>query len=260
MALFARKTGADSGELVVLLHGFGGTGRVWGDVEDDLERSFRILAYDLPGHGGSHAVPDAGPAKTAAVAILADLAARGEAHAHLVGHSMGGAIASLMAMLDAERVASLTLLAPGGYGPEINHRLLRRWAAASDEGAIRSSLEAMFGWYSPVPDEVVAAALDDRAQPGRVDTLVRIAEGLARDGRQGQLPLDRLSALHVPVSVAWGELDNVLPSRQMRGLPSGFAVHRFADLGHMLPEEAPGEMAAIVRRTVLAGVQRDNGA
>lgn len=259
MALFARKTGADKGELVVLLHGFGGVGRVWGGMEDELVRSFRVLVYDLPGHGASHAVPDAGPAKTAAVAILADLAARGETRVHLVGHSMGGAIASLMAMLDADRVASLTLLAPGGYGPEINHRLLRRWAAASDEGSIRSCLEAMFGWYSPVPDEVVAATLDDRAQPGRVDMLARIAEGLARDGRQGQLPLDRLSTLQIPVSVAWGALDNVLPARQMRTLPSSFATYRFPDLGHMLPEEAPVEMAEIVRRSIFAGAPSDSG-
>lgn len=260
MALFARKTGADHGELVVLLHGFGGTGHVWRGMEGELARSFRLLVHDLPGHGGSHAVADAGPAKAAAVAILADLAARGETRVHLVGHSMGGAVASLMAMLDAARVASLTLLAPGGYGPGINHRLLRRWAAARDEAAIRSCLEAMFGWYSPVPDEAVAATAEDRAQPGRVNTLVRIAEGLARDGRQGQLPLDRLSALPLPVSVAWGALDNVLPASQMCTLPAGFAMHRFADLGHMLPEEAPGEMAAIVRRAVSAGAGRDNGA
>lgn len=258
MTLFVREAGTGGGETIVLLHGFGGTGSVWAGVEAELGR-FGLLVHDLPGHGASHAYPDAGPAKTAAVAILADLAARGVERAHVVGHSMGGAIASLMAILDGERIASLTLLAPGGYGPEINHRLLRRWAAAADEQTVRSCLEAMFGWNSPVSDDVVATVMEDRSMPGRVHTLVRIADGLARDGRQGQLPLDRLGLLDIPVSVAWGMLDNVLPARQIRNLPAGFAVHRFADLGHMLPEEAPAGIAAIVRRTVAASAQRDNG-
>src|SRR5690606_145272 len=135
-----------------------------------------------------------------------------------------------------------------------------RWAAASDELAIRSCLEAMFGWNAPVPDDVVAATVEERALPGRVETLSRIAQGLARDGKQGQLPLDRLAGLAIPVSVAWGALDNVLPAQQARNLPPRFAVHCFPDLGHMLPEEAPGEMAAILRRTVAAAAASDNGA
>lgn len=260
MALHARETNDDSGETIVMLHGFGGTGSVWAGVEIELARRFRILAYDLPGHGRSHAFPDAGPAKTAAIAILADIAARDIERVHVVGHSMGGAVASLMAMLDPGRIGSLTLLAPGGYGPEINHRLLVRWAAASDETDIRFCLEAMFGWNAPVPEDVVAAIVAERALPGRVEMLSRIAEGLARDGKQGQLPLDRLAGLAVPVSVAWGALDNVLPARQLLNLPPRFAVHRFADLGHMLPEEAPSEMAAIVRRTIAAAAGSDNGA
>ena len=249
MALFVSEMGTGQGAPVVLLHGFGGSHAAWEPIRRGLVGAARTLAYDLPGHGGSFDFPGAGPAKVAASAILADLEARGIPAAHLVGHSMGGAVAALMAILAPERAASLTLLAPGGFGPEINHRLLTRYAAAADAAALLPCLEAMFGWYSPVPDEAVAQLLAARAEPGRVEKLVEIAGGLAKDGRQGQLPRDRLEALAMPVAVVWGGLDNVLPARQAGQLPARFSLRLFPDLGHMLPEEAPGAMAAIVRET-----------
>lgn len=252
MALFARSLG--EGEVpLVLLHGFGGSHAAWMAIQDALAGETATLAYDLPGHAGSFDFPDSGPAKTAAQAVLADLGARGVERAHLVGHSMGGAVAALMAMFDPARVASLTLLAPGGFGPEINHRLLTRYAAASDAATMRACLEAMTGWFSPVSDGMVAQALAERAGPGHREKLVEMARGLARDGRQGQLPRERLETLAMPVTVLWGELDNVLPARQARGLPPSFAVELFPDLGHMLPAEAPDEMAAIVAR--MAGLR-----
>ncbi|MEO3385128.1 alpha/beta fold hydrolase [Mesorhizobium sp. CAU 1741] len=253
MPLFARAIG-EGAEPVVLLHGFGGTHAAWDMVVDALSPDVPLLVYDLPGHGESHDFPDAGPAKLAAQAILADLAERGIARAHLAGHSMGGAVAALMGIIEGARVASLTLLSPGGFGPEINHRLLTRYAAAQDEASILTCLEAMYGWMSPVSEKVVRESLAARASPGRVETLVRIAQGLVRDGRQGQLPRDRLEGLAMPVAVVWGQLDNVLPVRHARGLPWPFGVHIFPDLGHMLPQEAPAECAAIIRRT--AGLRR----
>ena len=249
MPLFAKEEGAGFGP-VVLLHGFGGSHAVWAQIQQALASEAATLAYDLPGHGGSHDFPEAGPAKVAAQAILADLAAREYERVHLVGHSMGGAIAVLMAMFDPARIASLTLLAPGGFGPEINHRLLTRFSEANDETAMRACLEAMTGWFSAVSPEMVEAALAARAAPGRRETLVEIGRGLARDGKQGEIPRERMAALGVPVSVVWGGLDNVLPARQAQGLPPFFAVHSFPDLGHMLPEEAPDDMVAIIRRTV----------
>ncbi|MGC3085787.1 alpha/beta fold hydrolase, partial [Enterococcus faecium] len=70
---------------------------------------------------------------------------------HLVGHSMGGATAALVAVFAAEKVASLTLQAPGGFGPDINGRLLRHYAAARTHDALQLALEGMFGWRNPVP-------------------------------------------------------------------------------------------------------------
>lgn len=248
MDLFAREHGSGS-VPVVLLHGFGGTHKAWTQVQEMLAVDMATLAYDLPGHGASLGFPGAGPAKVAAQAILADLAERRLERVHLVGHSMGGAIAALMAIVNPRQVASLTLLAPGGFGPEINHRLLTHYAAAIDERELSLHLEAMTGWFSPVSPETIAVAAKSRDLPGQRDVLVEMAKGLVRDGRQGQIPRDLLEALTMPVSVVWGELDNVLPARHAKGLPGHFAVHTFPSLGHMLPDEAPAEVTAIIRQS-----------
>src|SRR5260370_38657882 len=106
-SLYAADRGAGP-KTVVFLHGFGGCHDVWRDVISMLTPGVRTLAYDLPGHGLSLHFPDSGPAKTAARAVLADLTARGmKKKGHLVGHSMGGAGATLMALTEPEKVACL---------------------------------------------------------------------------------------------------------------------------------------------------------
>src|SRR5690606_9994316 len=145
---------------------FGATHAVWDSIQQSLAEQTMTLAYDLPGHGGSFSYEGAGPAKVATTAILADLEARDIASAHIVGHSMAGAVAAVMAILQRPRLASLTLLSPGGFGPEINQRLLKRYAAARTQAELVPSLEAMFGWFSPVPQVLVDQLMATRETPG----------------------------------------------------------------------------------------------
>lgn len=210
----------------------------------------RTLAYDLPGHARSASHPAAGSARKSALAILSDLQSRGIAGAHLVGHSMGGAMATLMAAADPERFASLTLLAPGGFGEEINARLLRRLAAASTPADIAACMEMMFGWSRPMPDEATLRIAAGLAWPGHRESMSAIGETLERGGKQGVIPAAELDRLRMPVSVLWGEQDCVLPARQAAGLPPRFNVRVLPRIGHMLPEEAPAEVAAIIRAAI----------
>lgn len=234
----------------MLLHGFGGCHGLWRPVREILAANARVLAYDLPGHGGSLGWPDAGPAKMAARAILADLARRGIERFHLAGHSMGGAIAALMALSEPSRIVSLALLAPGGFGAEINGRLLRRYAAATSADEIRVCLESMAGWPNPLPEETVRTLVQMRAISGQTEKLVEIAASITRDERQGVIPRDRLAGLPMPVAVVWGRLDGVLPVHQADDLPPLFGLHLIPDAGHMLPEEKPELVAEIIRRTM----------
>lgn len=235
-------------KTIVFLHGFGGCHTIWRDVVAALVPGVRALAYDLPGHGESLECQGTGGAMPAARAILADLAARRLGKIHLVGHSMGGAIATLMALADPEKVASLTLLAPGGFGPEINGPLLRRYAAAADKEEIDACLTAMSGPRSVPPRHVVDTLFRMRGRPGQVQSLVDAAAAMTKGDRQGVIPREQLDALGMPVMMVWGTDDPVLPVDQAEGLPAHFHLHHVLEAGHMLVEEAPDLIAKVVRR------------
>jgi pyruvate dehydrogenase E2 component (dihydrolipoamide acetyltransferase) len=242
--LFAVEIGT-SGTPIVLLHGFGGSHGAWGPAMERLAGERRCIAYDLPGHGRSLAERH-GSAAVAARAVLADIAARGAGRVHLVGHSMGGAAAALAALMRPEAVASLTLLAPGGFGPEINHRLLRRFAAAREEMEIELLLEQFFGWEGGVPNGLAGEMARERARPGASEALLAIVETFFDGVAQKLLPVDDLARLGVPVKVLWGAQDRVLPTRQAHRLPGRIAVHIFEHVGHMLPQEVPDDAAALI--------------
>lgn len=251
--------GRGDGAPIVLLHGFGGNAQVWADLQPSLAADRHTLAYDLPGHGRS--LNAAGSARTGkmAGAVTQDLSRRGCERVHLVGHSMGGAVATLIALRAPQMIASMTLLSPGGFGPEINHRLLRRYANALDRDSLLAALENMFGWNCAIPETLVDAVLAERARPGAVEGLNRLLDGMLkqRDDALGQGTFGRsvLAQLAVPVSVLWGTQDRVLPTRQAHRLPPLFAAHVFEDTGHMLIEERGEAVLHLVRQTIRSAVE-----
>lgn len=248
-SLFVSGHGKGS-ETLVLLHGFGACHRVWDGVVDALADRADILAYDLPGHGASLDAPDAASPRKAAEAIAADLGARRRARIHLVGHSMGGAVALLTALAMPEHIVSLTLLAPGGIGPEIAAALLRRYALADDAAELGTCLAAMSGPDAKAPAATIEALLAMRRMPGQIDKLGEIAAAITRDGRQGAIPADLLASLRMPAQVLWGTDDPVLPVSQADRLPAGFAVRRLRRAGHMLIEETPDDVIAAIRSAI----------
>lgn len=246
-ALFVHRQGS-GGQTIVLLHGFGSTHRAWAEVQPALAEQAATLAFDLPGHGNSMEFPGGSSPRAAAESVAGAIRDRGTGAVHLVGHSMGGAIATLVALAEPELVASLTLLAPGGYGPEINHRLLARYAAACSRDELRTALETMSGWNHSISDTVLDDYVAMRAVPGQTARLKELATHMVREGRQGAIGRDKLAELEMPVSLLWGNQDCVLPARQSCGLPGGFAVHILEETGHMLPYERPEQIIRLVRR------------
>lgn len=235
-----------SGTPVVLLHGFAGNNQAWKPVIDRLPPELALIAYDLPGHAGSLHYPEAGPPRIAVKAILADLAARGIERVHLAGHSMGGAIATLMAIAAPDRIASLTLLAPGGYGPEIDGPLLRRFASVANAAELEDCFNRMTSCPVAVSREDFEAGYRLRTIEGQAAMLAKIGASITRDEKQGVIPADAVAAIAGPVTVLWGEDDTVVPFTQTANLPAHFRLISLSGTGHMLIEEAPGIVAETI--------------
>lgn len=244
--VFAKAAGKQSGAPFVFLHGFGGDHMAWDGLAIGLENVAPTLAYDLPGHGRSAHHPCQSPREMATV-IAQDLQRRGQTGVNLVGHSMGGAIATLIALEEPDLVRSLTLLAPGGFGPEINHKLLRRFARADTEDLAAQALEQMVGWSFTLPRMMPALVAANHRDPAYRDRLSCILETLLDGDEQVQLPTARLADLPFPVRIVWGTQDRVLPTRQSHRLPGLVATHVFERVGHLPHLEIPGEILKILQ-------------
>ncbi len=253
MALHAVVIGdVRSAPPLVLLHGFGCGAFVWKKVMAGLGPAMPVIAYDMPGHAGSLEADGIGGAGKMAKAIRNDLDLRGVTAFHVAGHSLGGATAALLALREQKRVLSATLLAPGGFGPSINHRLLSHYAQAETHLDLIWALEGMSGFNATIDEELVDDMLAIRHQSGAQAALERIFEAItfvAPSGErlQGELPLEALAALTMPIRVVWGGEDCILPSWQADRLPANIALTRIANAGHMLIDECPEAVAAVLR-------------
>ena len=233
----------------VFLHGFGGAALSWNAIQPAIARDRSTFAFDLPGHGAAQAFPGFGPPKLAARSVIAELDRRGVERAHLVGHSMGGSIAALIALFAPTRVASLCLLAPGGFGPEIGAEALGRFAGATSDAQLRDGLIALArpGWE---PDETVLALHRQIRRGQSQEALSTIYALLFRGGTQGSLPLDAVAATGVPVRLIWGEEDRITPFVQSGRVPSGFVLTALGGIGHMLMDEAKNATIAHIREAI----------
>lgn len=246
-------SGAASGTPLVLLHGFGGSMSSWDQVLACLPSDLRVIRVDLPGHGGSLHADGRGGAGRMAKAILAGLDEIGIEDFYVAGHSMGGAVAALVAMRAGGRVKSLSLVAPGGMAPEINADLLARYAKAEDEAEIRICLAEMSAPGFAAPQTVVDEFVAQRARSGAMEALAATYQAMFPDGPekgQGVLPADALAALDMPVFVIWGLADKVLPCPSPAALPASFAFSVLPEAGHMLPEETPEMVAHMLIQAV----------
>ena len=89
---------------------------------------------------------------------------------------------------------SLTLLAPGGFGEEINGPLLRRYAAAVSADEIRSMPRRDVRTAKPGVAKISCRMVGNACAtcPARPTSLIEIADAITRDDRQGVIPRDSL--------------------------------------------------------------------
>ena len=102
------------GPSLLLVHGLGGAASNWVELAPALARSYRVLALDLPGHGGSSPLP-AAPSLTPFADVLAAVAER-EAllPVAVVGHSLGGLVGLRLALRRPDAIRALVLAASAG--------------------------------------------------------------------------------------------------------------------------------------------------
>ena len=248
--LFSKVWGSEASAAatpLVLLHGFGGLAIGCQALAQEFCSDRQVIAFDLPGHGQSLNYPKAGHPRVAAAAVIRELKLLGLGKVHLCGHSMGGAIGAIIALQAPELIASLTLIAPGGFGNEINSDMLRSFAGAATSEEFERQFQKFYSLGYQIPEEQIDLIVADRQRTGARGKLIEIAEIITKNGTQGLLPLDDLAVTGLPIHVIWGSDDQVVPVEQSRNLPSEFHLHLLENIGHNPHEEALNAVSHILR-------------
>jgi pimeloyl-ACP methyl ester carboxylesterase len=226
------------GATVLLIHGFALDARMWAPQLAALRGGFRVVTVDLPDFGP--APVSVGP-HSAARAIADVLDAVDGAPAHVVGQSLGGAVAVDLALAFRARVRSLTLVDALLLGRASGIRGYADAAAHARAGEMDRARAAWLG------DDLYAAA---RARPEVFAAVRAMAADYAGEHWRGRAstifevndPAPRLAELDLPALVLCGALD--LPT--FRAMADEYASrlpratrHEIAGAGHLANLEAP---------------------
>ena len=209
-----------------MIHGVGGWAENWREVMAPIaESGRRAIAVDLPGFGESESpgrVTYFGPRDPFYPRfVIGLLDALGIGAAHLVGNSMGGAVAYMTAVTAPERVRSLTLAASGGLGRDV--ALFLRVATlpgmitlAKLVGSPRQG-RAVLGTCFFDPSRIPAALFDESERYGFTsypEFIRALRHGVSIRGVKRKLREHWVAQAHRyrgPVLVVWGREDAVLP-------------------------------------------------
>jgi pimeloyl-ACP methyl ester carboxylesterase len=243
------------GTPLVLLHGLLDSAEGWRALCAATRHP--CVAIDLPGFGGSNL-----PTHPSFSSYAADVAAALETLAPkpfvLVGHSLGGGIATALAERMPDRVLALVLLAPAGFGriplaeavsmPGVRlvaDRVLP--AALGNRYAVASAYRFFVSNGKTASDDLLARVLEHRgtsAAGAREAT-----KAVVRGGLSPRAFFKRRVRYDGPVTVVWGDHDRVVPKAHISGVAAAFPhvdARVWTGMGHHPQRERPANLAALI--------------
>jgi pimeloyl-ACP methyl ester carboxylesterase len=258
---------AGAGPPLVLVHGLGGSAANWCELAPLLAERHRLVAPDLPGHGGSGPLAAVSGLQPFADRVAAVMEHEGIARAPVVGHSLGGLVVLRLALRRPELVTAIVLA--GSAGLSIGTVWLRnlltaftivrpgRLAGRHRSLVARSSLlrRFVFGFVS-VADPV---GLTDTAVDGFLaGQVLHTDTASAWRALRDDDPREELERMRCPALILWGADDGQLPlddafesARRLRA-----PLRTIAGCGHLLIGERPASCADAIESFLARSVAR----
>ena len=230
-----------SGDPVVLLHGWGGQAASMTPLIVALRDTYRVLAFDLPGFGGSNPPPVPWGTPEYAAFVERAVASLGISCATYIGHSFGGRIAIWLAAYAPEAVQALVLIDAAGIRPSATfRRRMRRLFYKTAQTVLRLPI---LGTKGPALRERLAMRF------GSAD--YRATTGVMRASMVKTVNLDLTAcfgAIKTPTLLLWGEKDAATPiadGRKMEQLIKGSRLIVVAGAGHFSYLDSPTFVNAV---------------
>jgi len=239
-------SGPAQAPVVMLAHGVLASHRLWDGVAARLAQDWRVLRYDLRGHGATQATPGDYPMAQLAADAVGLLDALGLQRVHLVGLSLGGMLAQQVGALHGERLLSLTLAntasvqgAPAAWQQRID--------TARRQGLEPLIMPTLERWFTPAAfteQPQVVAEVGAIARQTSVDGFAGCAAAV-RDLAHGEL----LARIEVPTLVIAGAQDQATPVAASEAMVAAIRGARLAVLpaAHQSATECPEAFAACWR-------------
>ena len=254
-ALLSADKGNTEDPTLILLPFLGGSTHTWDEVISALGGSLRSVAIDLPGFGGAAQQPGYSVADMADT-VAARIAALGHRRVVIVGHSMGGKIATVLAARaqaanDRESIAGLVLVSPSPPSPEPMSDSKRESMLASlgtqhadDLLRARSFVADNVGDH-PLPEAILDRTAHEVLRMNRAAWVAWLESGSREDWSA------RVGILDLPSHILAGDRDGALgPDAQRRTTLTHLGQGRLTVVpgaSHLLPLERPELVAAILQ-------------
>lgn len=218
--------------------------RVWDAQAAALSRHFRVVRYDLPGHGGSKAVPGATSMEALAGLVIGVADAAGADAFHHAGISLGGAVGAWLALRHPDRVLSLTMVCSAAkFGTEESWH--ERSALVRDHGTQALAEAARGRWFTANADEAAVQAMIDDLLAVDDEGYAECCEALSGYDIRADLP-----DITPPALIVAGRDDPAVPPPVARELADGIpgaTLHELPGAAHLAPVERPGAVLAALR-------------
>lgn len=244
--LHARVDGRE-GPWVVLLHALGANLTLWDDTARHLSDRYRVLRFDLRGHGGSDAPVGAYTMARLADDVVALMDALDIEQAHVCGVSVGGMVAQTLGVRYADRLLSLTLLDTVHHTPMEAHPM---WANRIGQ----AEAHGMAGMVQSTMERWLTQPFRDR-QPEVVERIGRMLLATPVQGYVGVAQAivafdlaDAIGRIHCPTLVVTGANDEGAPVAMAQSIAEkihGAKLEVLPDAAHLSFIEQPERFHAI---------------
>jgi pimeloyl-ACP methyl ester carboxylesterase len=256
-------TDQGQGDVVVLVHGLASDSRTWDKVVSALSDVYRVISVDIPGYSVLSLEGEISELSNLADGLHAMMRELGISSYSLVGHSVGGTLALFVACQHPQSCTGLVLLAPGGFGPELNPflkllgtRMGSLILAAAYGRRTSRAIHLVAARYlaseNEQPRTRVAEVMETYQRLSTRSARSRVRQGIQSARRTQQSPpaAEALSVLSgIPTQIIWGSDDLVLPSWQadqaLRLIPRA-QLTVLQGAGHTPQRSNSGETAATI--------------